>query len=370
MLAIDSSRARSLALGVWLIFAATNSTLMYLVPGQETIPYHLVWVSYVLLYGLAEWPLRPSLVVFAAIVVATGVPLIKHAYDGYIGWEESSEIPLMSVIAGLLMWHVRRAQAAQRRLAALRESDRARAETRELTTRFGSHELRTRLTIARSAVELIEATRSDEQERADAALAINELDKALATATNLLTLMRVDGPPRTMTIDVPTLIADIGRRWEIRADRAWSFTADPMTIEADPDRIEAALDCLIENAVKFTEEYDAISVQATAEGPDVVFAVRDSGAGIPEEELDRVVQPFETSSTAGARGGSGLGLAIVRAVAESRGGTVTTRSALGRGTEIHLRTPRVPRFVHQPAVARPGQWPLSPQARPATEDAG
>jgi signal transduction histidine kinase len=364
MLVIASPRAKALTAGLWFVFAAVNSWLMYVVPGNETIPYHLIWVSFVLLYGLAEWPLRASVVVFGLIVVVTGVPLVKHARDGYIGWEESSEIVLMGVIAALLMWHVRRSQAAQRRLAALRESDRASAELRELTTRFGSHELRTRLTIARSALELIRTTSGDSQADRDAELAIGELDKALTTATNLLTLVRVDGPPRVTVVEVPSMIAELERRWTIRADRAWEFTAETFTVEADPDRMEAALDCLIENAVKFTEEYDEIRVSARVDGADVVFVVADSGAGIPADDLDRIIEPFETSSAAGARAGSGLGLAIVRAVAEARGGSVTARSTLGVGTEVEMRSPLLP------ARSAPATGSSRPVAPPAMTEFG
>jgi len=352
MLVIVSPRGKAIAAVLWLLFAIPNCILTYRVPGEETIPYHLVWVSFVLVYGLAEWPLKPTLVVFSAIVVVTGIPLIEHARDGVIGWSESSEIVLMAVIAALLMWHVRRAQAAQRRLSALREAERDGAAVRELMTRFGSHELRTRLTIARSAMELIHGEAQDDQVRADAGLAIGELEKALTTATNLLTLVGVDGPAALRTIDAREVIADVGRRWEIRADRAWQFEAEPFLLEADPDRIEAALDCLIENAVKFTEEYDEIRVEAVMDGSDAVFRVRDTGAGIPAVDLERITHPFATASTAGSRAGSGLGLAIVRAVAESRGGSVILHSALGEGTEVVVRSPRIPRPPSEPVLKR------------------
>lgn len=368
MLAIASPRAKAAAAAAWFAFALGNTWLMYLLPGEETIPYHLVWVSFVFLYGLADWPLRESTFVFSAVVVATGVPLVRHASRGYIGWEECAEIVLMGVIAALLMWHVRRANAARNRLLELREAERLRAENRELASRFGSHEVRTRLTIARSALELIATKTANRQARADAELAIAEVDKAVATATNLLTLVRVDGPPDLRAVDVQALINDLHRRWEIRADRVWSFEADELVIECDRDRIEAALDCLIENAVKFTEEYHSITVEARRRGPDVVFSVADTGQGIPDDEVARVADLFETASTAGDRAGSGLGLAIVRAVAESRGGSVTTSSTFGQGTEVIMRTP-----IHHPTrptthlAARPPRRFIATAPVPETE---
>ncbi|HZC72723.1 MAG TPA: HAMP domain-containing sensor histidine kinase [Jatrophihabitans sp.] len=339
MLVIASSRARGLVAAGWLLFASINAALMYLEPGKETIPYHLIWASFALLYGLASWPLAGSVVVFAGITVVTGVPLVMHARNGYIGWEECAEIVLMGVIAALLMWHVRRSLRAQERLNQERLADQERAQRRELASRFGSHELRTRLTLARSVIDLIRSRAGEDGVRTDADLAIAELDKAVTTATNLLALVRFDGMPRIRAIAVDDLIEDIGRRWEIRADRIWTFTAERLTIDADPDRIEVALDCLIENAVKFTEEYDSITVTARAERDDVVFVVEDSGTGIPPRDIERVTELFETSSAAGSRAGTGLGLAIVRSVAESRGGSVTTTSSLGEGTRVAMRIP-------------------------------
>jgi hypothetical protein len=99
------------------------------------------------------------------------------------------------------------------------------------------------------------------------------------------------------------------------------------------------LDCLLENAIKFTEVGDIIDVSAAIEGRTFVVTVRDSGQGIPSGDLDAIFDVFQTSSNAGDRAGSGLGLAIVRAVAEARGGQVAVASTLGSGTCFTLTFP-------------------------------
>jgi signal transduction histidine kinase len=363
MLVIASSRAKAFVAGGWLVFAGVNAYLMYVEPGKETIPYHLIWASFALLYGLADWPMPGSVVAFSGITLVTGIPLVRHARAGYIGWEECSEIVLMAVIAGLLVWHVRRSLSAQHRLSELREIEQSRAHTRELASRFGSHELRTRLTIARSLIDLIRTTADSDHVRDDADLAVTELDKALATATNLLTFVRFDGTPDRQPVSLDTMVGDIGRRWELRADRVWRFTSTPTTISGDPDRIEAALDCLLENAVKFTDRYDRIALDARTDGEDVVFTVEDSGEGIPEEDVGRVTALFETSASAGTRAGSGLGLAIVRAVAEARGGYVTTTSTQGLGTRVVIRTPRTPKPETAIVIAPTAGLPPVPAPR-------
>lgn len=336
------SRPKAALLAVWTVFAGLNCYLAFALPGQETIPYHLVWASFALLYGLCPWPRRATMVVFAVILVVTGVALVRHALSGIIGWEECSEIVLMGGIISLLIWHVNRQWSAQARLLALQQADRFRSEQRETAARFGSHEVRTRLTIARGYAQLIADQSSEPTVREDAELVVAELVKASALATNLLTLVRVVEPSDPEPVDVDRMLAGILRRWSVTADRNWSARSTVGTVQGDNERLEAVLDCLLENAVRFTGPGDVIAMTAEAQGGEMVLTVRDAGAGIPAADLDSVFEIFRTASTAGERAGSGLGLAIVKAAMEARGGTVSVASSLGRGTTFTLRFPVQP----------------------------
>ena len=312
--------------------------------GQETIPYHLVWASFALMYGFWPWPRKLTWTVVGIITLVTGIPLVMHADEGAIGWSECSEILLMGVIMALLIWHVNRQWAARDRLLAIQAEERRQTEQRETASRFGSHEVRTRLTIARGFAQLIADTTPDPDVRADATVVVTELDKASVLATNLLTLVRVVQPsPQTM-VDVDELIGIIVRRWSVTASRTWTASSDVGVIPADPERLEAALDCLLENAIKFTEIGDDIEIEAELKDKALVLKVQDSGAGIPPGDVGKVFDLFETSSNAGERAGSGLGLAIVRAITEARGGTVAVESTLGVGTCFTLRFP----LAHRP----------------------
>ncbi len=91
-------------------------------------------------------------------------------------------------------------------------------------------------------------------------------------------------------------------------------------ILGDPERLEAALDCLIENSVKFTGPRDGISISAHAYGDEVWLKVADTGAGMPKTDRALVTEVLRTGSNAGEGAASGLGLSIVRAIVESRGG--------------------------------------------------
>ena len=342
MWAIDSSRAKPLLASAWLVFASVNALLMYLLPGKETIPYHLIWASFALLYGLFPWSRATTWISFSSITVITGIPLIKHATSGIIGWEECSEIVLMGVLVALLIWHVNRQRAAQARLAEVREVERVRAHNREVTARFGSHEVRTRLTIARGFAELLRDGASDETTRSDAALILSELDKASALTTQVLTLVRVEASsPRSQValVDVDELLDGVCRRWAAAVNRQWSCSSGVGMVFGDAERLEAALDCLVENAVKFTSDSDSITLRALSAAGEVQISVRDSGIGIPREDLARVTELFQTGSTAGDRAGSGLGLAIVRAIVSARGGRLDVASAVGVGTCVTIHIP-------------------------------
>ncbi len=328
------------AIGVgWVVFATVNCVLVFVLVGEETIPYHLIWASFALLYGLWPWPRPLTRGAFGVITVVTGIPLVLHAQSGAIGWSECSEIVLMGVILALLVWHVDRQWAAHDRLVQLQAEERRQTAQREIASRFGSHEVRTRLTIARGFAQLIADQTADPVTKSDADIVVDELDKASVLATNLLTLVRVVQPSPQSLVDVDALIAAVVRRWSVTAGRNWITDTAVGSIPADPERTEALLDCLLENAVKFTKADDEISVEATLVGKSLVLKVRDTGDGIPADELGLVFELFETSSNAGQRAGSGLGLAIVRAITEARGGSVAVDSVVGVGTCFTLTFP-------------------------------
>ena len=138
------------------------------------------------------------------------------------------------------------------------------------------------------------------------------------------------------------------------------------------------MDCLLENAVRFTAEGDRIEVCCRRDGEDVVIGVSDTGAGIPPDDLTHVFDAFHRGTNA-VEAGTGLGLSIVRRIVESRGGTVEVTSQLGTGTTFTLRVPVAversdgpPRGVIDGLTSRPAApstvgWPVSPvTARPSS----
>ncbi|MBV9548966.1 MAG: HAMP domain-containing histidine kinase [Alphaproteobacteria bacterium] len=113
---------------------------------------------------------------------------------------------------------------------------------------------------------------------------------------------------------------------------------------------------LISNAVKFTPRGGHVEVSVRADSEGIAIAVRDTGIGIPEDNLERVMRPFEQVETSYARshGGTGLGLPYSAKLAELHQGSITLESVLHHGTIATLWLPAERLIVVRPALKAVG----------------
>lgn len=334
-----SSRARRLVLVGWAVFAAVNAWLMWTFPGVESIPFHFVWISIALVFGATTWPLLSMMTALAAVALATGAILAHHALIGEIHLEETAEVPLMAGIFLVMVWHVRRRQLAMTALERVAEQERQRAENQQLFVRLASHELRTPITVARGYLELIREAHPDAQTDEDTAIALSELAKLDRLTARLSTLMQLEEKQPTHTMDLDQLVRRTVHRWSGVADRKWLAASTAGIIVADEERLQAAVDSLIENAVRFTGDGDAVELHAWRERDYAVIEVRDRGVGIAEADQQRIFERFWSRGPDGTRSGTGLGLAIAKAAVEARDGTLAVRSRPGGGTTFTIRLP-------------------------------
>jgi PAS domain S-box-containing protein len=120
---------------------------------------------------------------------------------------------------------------------------------------------------------------------------------------------------------------------------------DPRSQDAnvlvDRDRLVQVLTNLISNAAKFSPRGGAIRAEIRSEDDTARIAVRDRGAGIPEEFQQRIFQRFAQadSSDSRAKGGTGLGLSIAKTIIEQLGGSISFESAVGAGTSFFVDLP-------------------------------
>jgi two-component system, OmpR family, sensor kinase len=332
----------------WVIFAAVNTAAMFAMPGQETIPFHFIYISMALVYGLQPWPLPKTYVVLGLVAATTGAALAWHVKNGVIGWEETAEIPLMALLFLVMVWHVRRRVAATREAQRYADSEHAMREMQKRFVRFASHELRTPVTVGRGFAELIRDAQPDSQAAQDAIVVLEEFDNLERIAARLLTLARMDERSTVKPSVVPlgALLERTVTRWRPAANRDWRLGPTSAVVVADRHRIETALDSLVENAVRYTEEGGRIEVAAHPDQESVVIEVRDNGPGIPDEELAYIFESFRSGPS---RGGTGMGLAIVKTIVEAHGGTVSAENVPGGGASFRLRLPAL--GLPPPAVA-------------------
>jgi PAS domain S-box-containing protein len=117
-----------------------------------------------------------------------------------------------------------------------------------------------------------------------------------------------------------------------------------LVVRADADKLRQILLNLLSNAVKFTERGGRVELRCAADGGRVLVTVRDTGIGIPADQLERIFEPFvqvRADLTRTAEG-TGLGLAISRDLARGMGGNLAAESAVGVGSTFRLTLPRAP----------------------------
>jgi len=327
----------------WVVFSLANLAAMLVIPTWETVPFHFIWVSLTVLYGFRVWRTRPTLTVLAAVMGLTGLFIWIDYSRGAQPLDEITEVPLMAAMFVAMVWH------ARRRLSAMEETERVSMENLRLLERErrfvqdASHELRTPITVALGHTELIQRRATDPTIVEDVDVIADELARLRRLVDGLLLLAGTDDPQQLhlVPVEVGEIAADAVRRWAATPRRWVLGAAEEAVVLADRDRLAVAFDALIENAVQHTREQDTIEVGVRRRDGTAVISFRDTGTGIPTEDLDRIFDRFARADPGRSRhtGGFGLGLSIVRAIVEAHLGTVRVTSQVDVGTTFEIDLP-------------------------------
>jgi signal transduction histidine kinase len=327
---------------LWTVFVLAMFVTMLAIPNQETIPYHLIYVSFTLLYGYRLWSSRTTVAVLMGITVVTGVMFTRVYLAGGISWDEMAEIPLMSLIVGGMAWHALRSASARRRVQELAELEGSRLDRQRAFLRDTAHAIRTPVTIARGNIELIQLGSTDPQLLADSAEVLHQLDRLHHMARRLLVIeaLHTSDLYAAERVDVGGLVANAARRWSGAAPRNWVLPQPiPAFATADQMRLEESVDAMVENAIRFTEPGGTIRISCRRSVDGITVEVADDGPGIPVEDRERVFDRFFHRHPLGGEPGTGLGLALVAAVAATFGGEVFAGEAPEGGALVRLRLP-------------------------------
>lgn len=222
----------------------------------------------------------------------------------------------------------------------------------EAQTRFvadASHELATPVAGIRGYTNILRAWGGDDPEvREEAISAIDRESRRMARlCSDLLALVRDE-----RAIEYRNLRFDLNARCrEILAaaatrymDKGLEFIGPEegqLIMMGDPDRIEDAVSILVDNAAKYTPK-GTVSLSTRRRRDIVTIEVKDTGTGIPADDLPNIFDRFYRSDASRSKetGGFGLGLPIAKSIMEAAGGTIEVESTLGEGTTFTIRLPR------------------------------
>jgi Na+/proline symporter/signal transduction histidine kinase len=242
----------------------------------------------------------------------------------------------------------------QRRTAELEDANRRLQELDRLKSEFVStvsHELRTPLTSIRSLSESLLAGGDVPRARQEQFLAIivQESQRLSRMINQLLDLSRIEAGKmewRMETLDLSEVVAHTVQAQRAlfdghRIDLVTSTLDGSVRILADRDKIIQVLTNLLSNAAKFTPAGGRVSVRTFPEDGRAIVEVEDTGVGIPPDQMDKIFEKFRQVGdrlTAQSEG-AGLGLPISRHIVEYHGGSLTVRSAPGRGSCFRMALP-------------------------------
>jgi signal transduction histidine kinase len=232
--------------------------------------------------------------------------------------------------------------------ARLYEESQQAVRAREEVLAIVSHDLRNPLSavILGSSLLTMSETLSDEDREQLETIAVSAKRMGRLIA-DLLDVTRLEGgkrlPIEPETVHAAELLQEAQELFRAQATVAsvtMEYPADENLppVHADRHRVMQVLSNLIGNSLKFTPPGGRITVSATLRNDEVLFAIADTGPGIPQEHLSDIFSPYWQAKRT-ERLGAGLGLPIAKGIVEAHGGRIWAESEQGGGTQFYFTLP-------------------------------
>lgn len=210
-----------------------------------------------------------------------------------------------------------------------------------------SHELKNPLTAISNSILLILRSLPKDEQSKSIEKSIERIQRAVQRMSrltgDLLDITKLESgrfaiePDRVSVLSVVNEVAQFqvlaAKEKEIHLTT--NVPGDIPDAYCDHDRLIQVLSNLIGNAIKFTPKGGQVVVEATQLNDEILFHVRDTGIGIPIEDLPHVFDRFWQSKESAYRG-TGLGLAVAKGIVESHGGKIWVESESGKGSSFHF----------------------------------
>lgn len=212
-----------------------------------------------------------------------------------------------------------------------------------------SHEFRTPLTVIRGSLEaLSDGTVEDRDDiKRYYQRMLSETRSLERLVSDLLELSRLQSGKMTVhrePVYIPGLLSDVARSMQTIADKK-QIQIDCILPDGVPpvlgdyDRLRQLFIIFIDNAVKYSPDKTAVTINVSVINNSLEISIRDQGYGIAEEELPYVWYRFYKADKSRKSNGTGLGLAIAKHLVELHGGNVTMESTVGKGTTVIVQFP-------------------------------
>src|SRR5215211_473383 len=214
-----------------------------------------------------------------------------------------------------------------------------------------SHELRTPLTTIQSAIGLLERARDrlDPLEHRALELADQELKRIRGMVEELLTLAQMDSwkyqlevGPTNMSTVVQTAIESVETKARRFGIGIYFGDAGEHKCICDVQKLYQVFLNLLDNAIKYSDPGARVDVEIEEDDSSLTVRIRDTGVGIPKEDLNQLFERFYRvdKDRSRATGGSGLGLAISKQIVEMHGGSISVESEVDVGSVFEVTLPK------------------------------
>lgn len=312
---------------------------------SSVLSFGLVILALATLVVPAGWAQSAVSLGLIALVIAEG--LANHRRTDRLIFSEHALRQHASELEQAVADATRDLREANRQLARsnleLLETDRMREALVDNVT----HDLRTPLTAIQGASDnlldgIAGALSADQREYVE--IVRDHTTRLARTVNELLQAARIQGGQVELEpapLDLCSVVADIVSSLQpLARERGIQLEVQgcDARVVADRDKLRRAVENLVSNALKFTDDEGRVSVEVTPQQDAVEVSVQDTGNGIPEEELPRLFERFYRGAS--GKPGTGLGLSIARNLVRLHGGDITVASELGRGSIFRVRVPR------------------------------
>jgi signal transduction histidine kinase len=310
----------------------------------ENFPRNLNVVSLCRRYGVSLWQCPQFLFLVMGIVIigsSTGTYLIGTRFIN-----DPEIVSLIVLLVSTALFVI--AFTITRSFEKLAEVSRMKSEFIDIV----SHQLRSPLTNLKWAVELISSgdLKRDPKRTEEYYSVLKEnIGRMLELVDELLIVSKIEQGVlilRKKEVDFKKLVEDLISRSKFYAlasniEIKFHSGNDLPTVFADPSQVKLVVENLIDNAIRYTKKEGVIDIWLEKREKQVLFRIKDSGVGIPEEDKKYIFQKFfraENIMREQTRG-SGLGLFVAKSIVESSGGKIWFESKEGKGTTFYFTLP-------------------------------